>query len=151
VVFYAPLSWDDMGSACAHTWKCSAACREVNARSWGGQVNTIPAKNHTSEGRQEVRFFCFLGYGPLPGGIGRLRPGQPGHLAAHVTRLYEYRLRIARIGDYSCGVVVGNRMEDGLVDERGKRRLCTRARSALPASVNEVGLFAPPTPSQPCP
>ncbi len=62
----------------------------------------------------------FLCYAFSPEGLG-VAARSIGHLAAHVTRLYEQGADSRRIGDYVQRW--WGWLEAGLVDENGKRRL----------------------------
>ena len=94
-VFYARFM-DDWVVLAPTRWKLRAAIREVNEVMAGCKVKHHPAKTYIG---RVCNGFDFLGYAFSPEGLG-VAARSIGHLAAHVTRLYEQGADSCRIGDY---------------------------------------------------
>jgi hypothetical protein len=94
-VFYARFM-DDWVVLAPTRWKLRAAIREVNEVMARCKVKQHPAKTYIG---RVGNGFDFLGYAFSPEGLG-VAARSVGHLAAHVTRLYEQGADSCRIGDY---------------------------------------------------
>src|SRR5438552_8781586 len=94
--YYARLM-DDWVVLAPTRWKLRAAIREVNEVMAGCKVKQHPAKTYIG---RVCNGFDFWGYAFSPAGLG-VAARSIGHLAAHVTRLYEQGADSCRIGDYA--------------------------------------------------
>ncbi len=124
-VFYARFM-DDWVVLAPTRWKLRAAIREVNEVMARCKVKQHPAKTYIG---RVGNGFDFLGYAFSPAGLG-VAARSIGHLAAHVTQLYEQGADSCRIGDYVQRW--WEWLEAGLVAERQE------ATSASPGTVRPL-------------
>jgi len=124
-VFYARFM-DDWVVLAPTRWKLRAAIREVNEVMARCKVKQHPAKTYIG---RVGNGFDFLGYAFSPAGLG-VAARSIGHLAAHVTQLYEQGADSCRIGDYVQRW--WEWLEAGLVAERQE------ATSASPGAVRPL-------------